>query len=328
MSSLATLRSAYAGHLAAFAEPREDRWRHAVETFHAPGAAIETVHPIDGASGPEAHWRRFHAPMLAAFEGLHRRVDILMAGRFEGGEWVTSMGYWVGHFRAPFLGIAPTGRLAYLRTGEFHRIEDGRAVESYVYLDLPELMIASGQWPVTLPPGYCGMLPGPASRDGVLLADGDPGEADRSFRIVTEMLSKLNTPDEGWRPYWHPNMLWYGPAAFGSYLGVEHFAGFQRPFELCFEGWAGGSTGSGRTRHFTRFGDGAYTCSGGWPSLSGVSVKPFLDRPATGRMTFMRVCDWWRREGDRLVENWVFVDVPHLLVQLGRDLFAGVEAAA
>ena len=34
---------------------------------------------------------------------------------------------------------------------------------------------------------------------------------------------------------------------------------------------------------------------------------------------FMRVCDWWRRENELLVENWVFVDVPHVLLQLGYD---------
>ena len=33
----------------------------------------------------------------------------------------------------------------------------------------------------------------------------------------------------------------------------------------------------------------------------------------------MRVCDWWRRENQLLVENWVFVDVPHALLQLGYD---------
>ena len=42
----------------------------------------------------------------------------------------------------------------------------------------------------------------------------------------------------------------------------------------------------------------------------------------------MRVCDWWRREGDLLVENWVFVDVPHVLKQLGNDLFATMEIGA
>ena len=36
----------------------------------------------------------------------------------------------------------------------------------------------------------------------------------------------------------------------------------------------------------------------------------------------MRVCDWWRRKGDLLLENWVFVDIPDLLMQFGHDLFA------
>ncbi|MEM8978080.1 MAG: hypothetical protein AAGD04_01220 [Pseudomonadota bacterium] len=51
-----------------------------------------------------------------------------------------------------------------------------------------------------------------------------------------------------------------------------------------------------------------------------MSVKPFLETQPTHERVFMRVCDWWRREGDLLVENWVFVDVPHLLLQLGRDV--------
>ena len=39
----------------------------------------------------------------------------------------------------------------------------------------------------------------------------------------------------------------------------------------------------------------------------------------------MRVCDWWRREGNVLVENWVFVDVPDLLLQIDYDLFSKIK---
>ena len=39
----------------------------------------------------------------------------------------------------------------------------------------------------------------------------------------------------------------------------------------------------------------------------------------------MRVCDWWRREGDVLIENWVFVDIPDVLLQMGYDLFGKLE---
>jgi hypothetical protein len=35
----------------------------------------------------------------------------------------------------------------------------------------------------------------------------------------------------------------------------------------------------------------------------------------------MRVMDFWRREGDRLAENWVFIDKIDLLQQMGVGVF-------
>ena len=184
-------------------------------------------------------------------------------------------------------------------------------------------MIACNQWPLDIGPGqsrgYTGLIQGPASQDGVLKEDCDPKEGQLSYQIVSDMLSKLATKDEAWRPYWAKDMMWYGPGAFGSFIGIDEFASFQVPFESQFEGWSGGSKNNGYTKHFTRFGDGNYTCSGGWPSLTGINVKPFLGQRPTNERVFMRVCDWWRRENDSLVENWVFVDVPHALLQLGYD---------
>jgi hypothetical protein len=54
-------------------------------------------------------------------------------------------------------------------------------------------------------------------------------------------------------------------------------------------------------------------------SLTGINAKPFLGQGPSHDWVFMRVCDWWRRESELLVENWVFVDVPHVLLQLGYD---------
>ena len=184
-------------------------------------------------------------------------------------------------------------------------------------------MIACSQWPLDIGPGqsrgYTGLIQGPASQDGVLKENCDPKEGQLSYQIVSDMLSKLATKDEAWRPYWRKDMMWYGPGAFGSFIGIDEFASFQVPFESQFEGWSGGSKNNGYTKHFTRFGDGNYTCSGGWPSLTGINVKSFLGQKPTNERVFMRVCDWWRRENDSLVENWVFVDVPHALLQLGYD---------
>ena len=299
--------------------------------FFAPDAQINVVHPFNEMT-PDSYQADFQARLGAAFAHLTRTDYIAFGGKFEGQTWVTSTGYYTGHFHAPFLTIPPTGALAHLRFGEFHRIENDRAVESYVFLDLPELMIAAGTWPIKESPGrdrgFTGYLPGPATQDGLQWHDNDPARSDSSADMVTAMLRALATEDQAWRPYWHDDMLWYGPAAFGTFVGIDNFAGFQVPFENAFDGWSGGAANNGMTAHFARFADGDYICSGGWPSLTGVQTGCFLGQPATGKRLFMRVCDWWRRSGDKLVENWVFVDIPHVLLQLDVDVFADLEQAA
>ena len=311
----------------ALAHPDRESWADVARKTYAEDATFHIVHPINDLNGVEAFLSRFLDPLAQSFDGLHRRDDILMGGMFEGAEWVSTHGCWVGHFARDWLGIKATGRLEYLRFGEFHRLQDGKIVESTMYLDLPQLMIATGQWPITDSPGrdrgYTGFIPGPSTQDGLLLHESDPDRSESSLKLVENMLAGLATQDEKWRPYWHDNMMWYGPAAFGSFVGVQNFAGFQVPFEGAFSKWSGGSMNNGVTRHFCRFADGDYVCTGGWPSLMAVQKDVFLGQPSKGDTLLMRVCDWWRREGDLLVENWVFVDIPDVLLQMGVDLFEG-----
>lgn len=323
-SALQNKRSIKA-YLDALAQPGAGRARDAVRAAYAPDAAIHVVHPFNTLQGADAYVADFLEPLAASFKDLHRRDYILIAGAFEGADWVSSTGYYVGHFDSDWLGIKATHRLAYLRVGEFHRMAYGLIVESYIYLDIPELMIACDQWPDFPSPavtaGYTGMIPGPATNDGIVLHETDPQRSAQSFKMVVDMLLGLATPDEAWRPYWHEAMMWYGPGAFGSFVGVDRFRAFQVPFENSFQGWSGGAANNGMTAHFTRYGDGDYVCSGGWPSLTGVQTGPFLGQAASNKRLYMRVCDWWRRDGDLLIENWVFVDIPHVLLQMGYDVF-------
>lgn len=39
----------------------------------------------------------------------------------------------------------------------------------------------------------------------------------------------------------------------------------------------------------------------------------------------MRVMDWWRCESGLLTENWVLIDLPHLMLQMGVDLLGRVR---
>jgi len=323
--SISANKAALRAYCEAYRTGSDDGFAKAVERFFKSDAQINVVHPFNDLVGSASYQESFLCPLLTSFKHLRRSDYIAFGGSFEGGDWATCTGYYSGQFGKSWLGIHPTGALAHLRFGEFHRMEDGKAVESYIYLDIPELMIAAGQWPITDSPGrdrgFTGYLPGPITQDGLQWHNNDPRRGASSYQLVTDMLAKLATKDEAWRPYWHDDMLWYGPAAFGSFVGIEDFASFQVPFEQAFSEWIGGSKEGSQTRHFTRFGDGDYVCSGGWPSLNAVQVKPFLGQPASGQRLFMRVCDWWRRDGDLLIENWVFVDIPHVLKQMGFSVF-------
>ena len=326
MSVLSENKKRFRAFIDGFKNPSTDQFLANCKNFFASDAMVNVVHPINEVIGAEGYHREFLSGLSTAFDGLRRFDYIAFGGDFEDGDWVTSTGYYTGKFVKPWQGISPSGAVAHLRFGEFHRMEGGMAVESYIYLDIPELMIACNQWPITTSPGrergFTGFLPGPITQDGLQWHENDPQRSAQSVKIVTEMLRSLATEDEAWRPYWHEDMIWYGPAAFGTFHGKEDFAGFQVPFEGAFSEWIGGSVDGSQTRHFTRFADGDYICSGGWPSLNCVQVKPFLDQPPSNNRIFMRVCDWWRREGDLLMENWVFVDIPHVLLQLGFDVFA------
>lgn len=310
----------------AFRHPSDAAMDVAVERFFAPDAAVNVVHPINDLVGAKGLLDGFLRPMREAFEGLYLRPDILIGGAsFDGPDWVSDMGYLVGTFRNDWLGIPASGKLAYIRYGSFHRMENGQSVESYIYLDLPELLIGMGLWSLPVQ-GFGGMKPGPASHDGLVIPD-DPARSKETYQIMVDMLNGLATEDEAWRPYWHPNMMWHGPSAFGSFVGVEEFQKFQVPFEAAFKGWAGALSPHTPNKHFTRFADGDYSCIGGWPSLQGTHTGKYLGFEPTGVTTLFRVCDWYRLEGDKIVENWVFVDIPDALLQWGYDVFAELRNA-
>lgn len=48
--------------------------------------------------------------------------------------------------------------------------------------------------------------------------------------------------------------------------------------------------------------------------------------PPTGRKVEMRVADRYRLdENDKIIDNWVLMDVPHILQQMGLDLFHDLQ---
>jgi len=306
-----------------------DSIKHAASSFFSANAKINIVHPFNQLTGPEAYIEAFIKPLAQSFAQLRRAEYIAIGGSFSDGEWISCTGYYYGNYADSWIGIKATGALAYLRFAEFHRMEQGKAIESYVFLDIPALMMAAGVWPIkqTIAShgGYTGYLPGPATGDGLVWGNTDPGYSQSTLQLTESMLLELATEDEAWRAYWHEHMTWYGPAIFGAFQGIEEFASFQIPFEQTFSEWIGGIKKGSVTKHFVRFADGDYSCLGGWPSLNMIQVKPFLGQQIVDKRVYMRVCDFWRRDGEKLAENWVFVDGLHFLLQLDYDVLGALE---
>lgn len=300
------------------------------KAIFAPGALrrlaedhlLNAFHPVNDGRGADFVQMQLLGALAAAFPGYEVRVDIALKGEFKGEEWTSSSGHLLGRFVAPLFGIAPTGRVAWLRFGCFQHWVEGRVAETILVLDLPSLMIQAGRWPFAAPLGPDLMAP-PPSIGRVVWPDGNGA---KSLAIVERMISGLMRFDGSlktmnMRDTFAEDFWWFGPAPIGCFRGFEdYYRGHAGPFLTAFPDRVGGN-------HRARFGNGEFVASTGWPSVTATHRGDgWLGLPATNRPITMRVMDFWRAEQGMLVENWVMIDIPELLQQLGIDLFAAASS--
>ncbi|MCX6038795.1 MAG: ester cyclase [Chloroflexi bacterium] len=288
-------------------------------------------HPINHLQGVDALITDFWQPLLKSFPDLKRKPDIFMGGLSGREEWVSGVGYLTGTFAQDWLGIPATGEKTNIHFGQFYVMREGKIAESYVILDLLAVMRQAGFQ--VLPPargGEGGKVPGPRAGDGVLLTEQDELESRKSLELVEAMSKGLrryvrSRDGENMRSmeqehYWHPQMHWYGPSGIGRCLSLEEFEDFhQRPWLHGFGDRNLSETGSGR--RMGSIGEGNYVSGGIWDTVFSKHHGEYIGVPATGKMMAIRDFDWWKREGDYLIENWVPIDMIDLFMQMGVDLF-------
>ena len=297
--------------------------RYTATDFHWRG-----MHPFGEQHGAEAVLESFWVPLHESFSHLQRREDIFFVGTNycdDGASvWSLSAGNLLGLFDRDWLGIPRTRRMLLLPYAEFHRIADGQIVETALFLDILSAMYQAGVYP--LPPMSGSPLPyklPPRTNDGVIASEQNPDEGRKTMNLVERLIADLDQlnkaqqdecPPEFLAQTWHKDMIWHGPMGIGSSYTIERY---QHQHQFLFRKNLGDKVFNG---HVTRIAEGNYCGFFGWPNLNNRNKGGFLGLPASEVHAPMRVVDIYRRAGDKVAENWIFMDILHYLHVQGLDL--------
>ncbi len=315
------------------------RMNHA-QSKEVPGIVKKAFHkdvdwngpqPINQIRGSEALLSEFWQPLLNSFPDIKREAHILMGDVDSDDDWVSGCGYLTGTFVHDWLGIPATGKKTHIHFGQFFVMRDEKIVESYCILDILAVFKQAGFQ--VLPNAYGregGNVQKPRGDDGILLMEQDELEGRQSKQLVESMwnglmrfvrerdMENMNTMEQ--QHYWHPEFHWMGPTGIGSTHDVQEFQDFhQRPWLTAFGDRNLKVEQSGRYMGF--MGEGQYAAGGIWDQAFSTHYSEYQGVPATGKLMKLRDFDWYKRDGNRLIQNWIPIDLIDLFKQLDVDLF-------
>ena len=288
-------------------------------------------HPFNEQFGPKAVSDQFWRPLKKALSNLQRRMDIFFAGEnnIEGyqGIWVASMGHFLGLFDSPWLEIPPTRKIAMLRYGEFNHIVNDKIIETAMFIDIPHFMMQAGFNPFPPQTGAQLVQPGPMTHNGLIYQSLPDEEGTKTLNAIEFMIEDSKNWSGGsdeplvdeLRRSWNEDMIWWGPSGIGATYTIERYAEqHSGPFRAGF-------TDRKFNGHVCRIAEGAFGGFFGWPNLTLTPKGGFMGMPGSAKSADMRVIDFYRREGEKLTENWVFIDLLHFWKMQGVDILKRMQ---
>ena len=158
-------------------------------------------------------------------------------------------------------------------------------------------------------------MAGARPEQAILSKDTNMSKTDATRAVIEGMVDGLNDHrinDIG--QFFASQFRWIGNYGCGTKNGLNEFQdNWQRPFQAAF---------SDKVCI-----DEARLYMGEWAAAFGrqeaIHSGEFMGIPATGKKVDIRYMDFWRVEDGKIVDNWVMVDFPSVLSQLGVDCFSG-----
>ncbi len=194
----------------------------------------EGSYPFMFQYGPKNIGETFWKPLKKSLKYMQRRMDIFMAGEaIDGNIWVASMGQFMGLYDEEFLNIRVTGKMQNLWYSEFNRVENGKIVDSALFVDLIGFMKEAGCYPLPPETGHFYCYPGPRDHNGLLFGEYPNDTVQRNFAVcdgmsnMNQALSRSGSfdtvPVDQMRKVWADDMIWYGPCGVGASLTIPRY---------------------------------------------------------------------------------------------------------
>ncbi|WP_435275400.1 ester cyclase [Psychrobium sp. nBUS_13] len=299
-----------------------------VAKFAQSNMKLHASHPLNDIAGLDNVKADYWSVLSQSLPDIERKAFIEFDSEYQGQQWIASTGYFTGTFSQSLLDIPATGKTLYLRFTELVQLTDGKISDYYIILDFLDAMNQAGVNPLRKSMGHDGLIMPPTTMDGLAPLETDASEADVTERLVMDMLDELGRFDGKsltsmkLEEYWHSDFMWYGPAGIGTTRGIDGFRKHhQGPFVFSFPDRV-------VDHKATIIKKGNYVSTGGWPHMHGSHLAgSWLGLPPCGKELELRVMDIWRREGDKLKENWVSIDIIHMCKQMDLDVFEMMKLA-
>ena len=295
---------------------------------------VNCFHPINEFVGINQFKNDYWLPLFESFPDLERRSQLIIGGAFREKIQVASISTLSGIFKKTWLGIKPNNKMINLRCCEIHELKNDKIVESYILIDVIDLIFQTGVLPINKSRGAEGNWLNPINTDGVNHSEKDLNISklnleqaltmQRSLNIKPELDSNsdkelksklINHPQA---EFWHDKMIWYGPSGIGTARSLEGFVdNHQLPFRKTFK-----ERNYWKLGHYSELGDGKFSLTAGWHSIQATyGSNDWLGYPPNNKNVTMRVMDFYHHDEGKIRENWVPIDIAHILNQIGVDIF-------
>ncbi len=158
-------------------------------------------------------------------------------------------------------------------------------------------------------------MKGTRPEQAALSRDTDMDKTDQTRQVIEGMVDGLNDHRIGdIGEFFSETFRWMGNAGCGTKNGLREFqSNWQQPFQAAFSDKV--------------CVDEARLYMGEWAAAFGrqeaIHSGDFMGVPASGKKVEIRYMDFWKVVDGKIVDNWVMVDFPHVLAQLGKDVFGG-----